>query len=155
MRGWLAVLSVVMLGCGGGEMPSAMSSAVLPGASMIAPATAGSPLTGGPADMSPDRVAHIVAAIDDLALLTDITGEDLDADFAAWFNTEAEWVAAEMDAGMVGDPTIATYVATVGSGQQKVKDGSYVMPDGRYEFGDEITTIVALRDRIAAMADQP
>ena len=105
--------------------------------------------------MSPEQVAHIVAAIDDLALLTDITGEDLGPDFVAWFNAEAEWVTAEMAAGMVGDPAIATYIAAVGSGHQKVIDGSYVMPSGIYEFGDEVRTIVALRDRIAAMTDRP
>ncbi len=156
MRGSLAlVVSVVMLGCSGDGMPSAGSSAVSPGAPMTPPATTASTPPGGPAGTSVEQVAHIVAAIDDLALLSDITGEDLDADFVSWFTSEADWVTAEMDAGMVGDPAIAMYIAAVGSGHQKVLDGTYVLPNGIYEFGDEIKTIVALRDRIAALTDQP
>lgn len=150
-----AVLSVVMLGCGGGATPTGGGSAASAVPATTPTVTAAPTPTSAPGGMTADQIAHIVAAIDDLALLTDITGEDLGADFVAWFDTEANWITAEMDAGMILDPAIAEYISAVASARQKVIDGIYVLPSGAYEFNAELDAIVRLRDRIAAIADQP
>jgi len=156
MRGPLAaVLSVVMLGCGGGATPPGAGSAVSPVPLKTATATATPTPTNASEGMSAEQVAHIVDAIDDLAVMSDITGEDIGPDFVAWFNSEAEWVTAEIDAGLVLDPAVAEYISAVIAARQKIGDGNYVSPSGQYEFGAELQTILGLRDRISAMTDQP
>jgi hypothetical protein len=145
--GSLAIFALTMLTAGsgfpGGE--SATPEGVPPGGIGV---TSSDPITTRPLDttlpphvplaMNPSDVAHIVAALDELATAE---GDQV----VDWFDREAEWVTEHLDATFDENPPVSAYVDQILAALQK-------MGEGDLDLTAEVTAILALREAIAALA---
>jgi hypothetical protein len=139
------ILTLLTAGSGLSGRETATPEGIPPGGIGVA---SSDPITPGPLDstltpqvpraMDRSDVAHIVAAIDELAMA--------DADeIIEWFNREGEWIAAELDVAFVENEAVSAYTDQTLAALQK-------MGDGDYDLTDEVDAILALRDDIAALA---
>jgi hypothetical protein len=140
------VLAIAAISGGGsGNPPGPGTTAATP--SPVESARVAATPTSGPAEtdasqvplaVDPADVAHIVAAIDELAT-TDGDG------IIAWVNREGQWVADNQDMAMVANETTSAYIQHMLAALQKVVDGGG-------NFTDDVNAILGLRDEIAAIA---